>query len=242
MKTKSIMIISVLIIFIIISATLIYFLLDANKKDDVEEPENNYFMSYSYAGGWSPYSYAEVNITGTNAIVSLKMINSDDIIAERQLSDEFVNEMIGKYLEMDFFNMEIDDIFVFDVGRTTISFEYNNMNRTITYIRVENENLTNITSMFWKIISQEEYLNYLEDYKNLDNSSLVGKLSGLSADIRNEKILDPDEFIPIFKEMILNEENRDTYGYWALDCLAEIRGEVFDGDFDLALKWIGENY
>lgn len=236
------MIISILIIFIIISATLIYFLLDANKKNDVEELENDYFISYSYAGGWSPYSYAEVNITGTNAIVSLKMINSDDIIAERQLSDEFVNELIEKYLEMDFFNMEIEDIFVFDVGRTTISFEYNNMNRTITYIRVENENLTEITSMFWKIISQEEYLNYLRDYQNLDNSSLVGKLSGLSTDIRNEKILDPDEFIPIFKEMILNEENREIYGYWALDCLAEIRGEGFDSDFDLALKWIEENY
>lgn len=231
-----------LIIFIIISATLIYFLLDTNKKDDVEEPENSYFISYSYAGGWSPYSYAEVNITGTNAIVSLKMINSDDIIAERQLSDEFVNELIGKYLEMDFFNMEIEDIFVFDVGRTTISFEYNNMNRTITYIRVENQNLTELVSLYWKVISQEEYLYQLNDYQNKDNSTMVGLLSGLSADISNDYILDADEFVPIFKNMIEDKENWDDYEYWVLDCLAEIRGEGFAGDFDLALKWIEENY
>lgn len=232
------LIISCLIILSIIAFNSIN---SDNKKSTSDE--DNISISYRYEGGWSPYVYTEVNITGNIAVISIKYWPSEEVVKQRILPEDFINDLISLYQKMDFFNMTINDnTNVMDVGITTISFSFNEQNRTISYMLVENENLTELVSMYWKIISQEEYLYQLTDYQNKDNSTMVGLLSGLSADIRNNYILDTDEFIPIFKNMIEDIDHWDDYEYWVLDCLSEIRGEGFDGDFDLALKWIEDNY
>jgi len=111
----------------------------------------NVSMSYFHYGAYSPFSYIRVNITGFNATVSYQYLSSNATIINLTLSEKNVSDFIKKYQEMDFFNMTIDNHFVFDVGTTEISLRYNNMNRTISYISTEDKNVKELEVMYWNL-------------------------------------------------------------------------------------------
>lgn len=209
----------------------------------VNENLENIRMSYRIEGAKSPYRYAEVNIVGDKAKTSFHLYPYEETEVERKLHEDIVKDFLKKYQEMDFFNIDVkDDKLVEDAGITTISFQINGKNRTVSYTYTDDKNIRELVSMYWKIISQESYLLQLKDYQKKDKGEVANTLSSLSADIREGRILDSSEFIPVLKEILSDEEQRESLGQYAVHCLEEISGEDYGWDYNKWLKWIDEKY
>lgn len=211
------------------------------QSDNVIENVENFRMSYRREGGYSP-GYEGVSIVGNEAKISFDIYPNKQVVAERTLPADFVKTLVKKYQEMDFFNVDVKSRLVLDAGRTTIYFQINGKSRTISYVDTDNKKIKELVLMYSRIISQERYLLQFKDYQKKDKGEVASNLSGLSADIRDRRILDSSEFIPMLKDILSDEEQRESLGQYAIWCLEEISKKEYGRDYNKWLEWIEENY
>lgn len=235
----------------------------ANIDDYGATDKNNVKMSYSFEGGESPYCYARVEIRGTGeATWSFQYIGatSQPQNGTLKLSSQFIDTLIDKFRQVDFLKFSYKDITlsypeVIDAGTTRIEFQYKENNRKIAFgvvkidcskgpcrpINTAAQRLQDISDMFWKVISQEEYLFQLSDYQKKDLGMLADLLSSIGADARDKRILNPDIFVPIMMEIISDEGFRKSVGQYALSALQDIVGRASppgsEWDYEKWFKW-----
>lgn len=219
-------------------------------------------MSYRHEGGHSITNYVWVEIQGDGrATCAFKYINSPEEIRQRRLEKTFIEDLIKLYAKLDFFKFKFERVtesFVYDAGDNTLTYQFKDKKRDITYAAIktkakgrlavpatlEGKFLCDLQSMYWKIILQEEYLYTLKDYRKMNLGVLANELSSLDADIREKRVLNPEEFLPIIMEIISHEDLRKVIGQYAAGALEEASGVSLPGDWwdcERWLKWWEEN-
>ena len=228
-----------ILLFILLISTTIYVLHKTNIEKKIIQ--NDYvFMTYEY-NGLIPNYNVKVNITNNIATVFLRYPDYEGYTSKRELDCEFVEILVDEHYKIDFFNLTINDYFVYDVGKTEITYKDNNINKTIKFIYINNQSINQLITLYRKIISQEKYIMILNELKD-DKSHDYTPLNNLETDIRDDNLLDVNEFIPIFKYILENINYSDNIKRWVLSCLSAISGEEFNSDINLALDWINKNY
>lgn len=219
-------------------------------------------MSYRCEGGYSPYSFAQVDIQGDGeATCSFKYVGTNPTQKSNlRLKQSVIEKFIREYAKLKFLDYDFKKITdssdsehrIYDAGNNILSFQDKNRNTTVSYQIIRTRNvkdalvpinedalvLSRLQKIYWSVISQKIYLYELKDYKNLDKGVLANLLSSLGAAAAHQEILEPKEFVPVVMEIISSREMRDSIGQYAAGTLEAITGEKPAGDWWDCNKWL----
>lgn len=230
MKIKQYLMIICLIILLISGSVLSYLLigdvdLKSSSSKQYFEYEGDLMINYSWGGGYSPLLFYELLISGNKITISYQYLNEEVNVINRILPQQTLNDLIEKFLEIDFFNLSYEDNFVYDAGRTTIEFCYNNMTRTISYIATENKDIKELRKVLRDLI-----IDYTLDFTENDSYDfLKDNYSSIDFHIgAYYELIDGDdagvEFNPIWQSNFANNDSLKSILNYAVSLGGLYRG------------------
>jgi hypothetical protein len=91
------------------------------------------------------------------------------------------------------------------LGKMTITLASNRKVRTVSFNYTVNQNMSGLTQIFRNIATQETRIFELEAVRSSDPISTPVQLRYLDSELRSKSIADPQRFVPILKEIQLDE-------------------------------------
>ncbi|MCI0664675.1 MAG: hypothetical protein L0220_26740 [Acidobacteria bacterium] len=91
------------------------------------------------------------------------------------------------------------------LGKMTITLASNGKERTVSFNYTDNQTMSGLTQIFRNIATQETRVFELDAVRNSDPISTPSQLRYLDNELRSKSIADPQRFVPILKDIQLDE-------------------------------------
>jgi hypothetical protein len=137
-----------------------------------------------------------------------KRKDSAEIINKLEVSPTILSQVQALFDAMNFLasNEEYQHKKDFShLGKMTITLSSNGKERTVSFNYTANQNMTGLTQIFRNIATQETRVFELDAVRTSDPISTPVQLRYLDNELRSKTIADPQRFIPILKDIQMDE-------------------------------------
>jgi len=137
-----------------------------------------------------------------------KRKDSDEIINDLSVSPALLMQINELFAELNFLGSQEDYQHKKDfshLGTVTISMSRNGKERTVKFNYTENQPLNKLREIFQNLTVQENRVFEMETIWTNDPISTPAQLRMLESELRSKRIADPNRFVPILKEIKLDE-------------------------------------
>ena len=137
-----------------------------------------------------------------------KRKDSGEIINKLEVSSTVLSQIQSLFDAMNFLssNEEYQHKKDFShLGKMTISLASNGKERTVSFNYTDNQNMSGLTQIFRNIATQETRVFELDAVRNSDPISTPSQLRYLDNELRSKSIADPQRFVPILKDIQMDE-------------------------------------